>query len=127
MIKIDARSSTPIYEQIIIGVKELILKGVIKPGEKLPSVRELSGLITVNPNTVSKAYGELERDGVIETLRGKGTFVVENYEPKFLDEKFDKIKGGLKKLILEAKCLGLTKGDLIDVIEESFSDMEGGI
>ena len=55
MLRIDARISTPIYEQVIIGIKELILKGVLKSGDKLPSVRELSTLLTINPNTVSKA------------------------------------------------------------------------
>ncbi len=69
MIQIDPRSSTPIYEQIIQQLKELCLKGIMKPGDKLPSVRELATIIIANPNTVSKAYKELERDGVIETLR----------------------------------------------------------
>ena len=125
MIRIDARSSTPIYEQIIIGIKELILKGIIKPGEKLPSVRELSSIITANPNTVSKAYGELERDGVIESLRGRGTFVVEDYKPIFSDKKFEKIKEELKKIMLEAKYLGIKKEDLIKALNECFNDMEG--
>ncbi|AYE35731.1 GntR family transcriptional regulator [Clostridium septicum] len=125
MIRIDARSSTPIYEQIIIKIKELILKGIIKPGEKLPSVRELSSIITANPNTVSKAYGELERDGVIESLRGRGTFVVEDYKPIFSDKKFEKIKEELKKIMLEAKYLGLKKEDLIKALNECFNDMEG--
>ncbi|MBQ3422254.1 MAG: GntR family transcriptional regulator, partial [Romboutsia sp.] len=82
MIKIDPRSSTPIYEQIELGIKELILKGALKPNEKLPSVREMAGLLTTNPNTISKAYGELEREGIIETLRGRGTFVTDNYKSK---------------------------------------------
>lgn len=69
MIQIDPRSSTPIYEQIIQQMKELCLKGIIKPGDKLPSVRELATIIIANPNTVSKAYKELEREGIIETLR----------------------------------------------------------
>ena len=125
MIRIDARSSTPIYEQIIIGIKELILKGIIKPGEKLPSVRELSSIITANPNTISKAYGELERDGVIESLRGRGTFVVEDYKPIFSDKKFEKIKEELKKIMLEAKYLGIKKEDLIKALNECFNDMEG--
>ena len=82
MLRIDPRSSTPIYEQIELGIKELILKGALKYGEKLPSVREMSSILTINPNTISKAYGELEREGVIETLRGKGTFITDNYKGK---------------------------------------------
>lgn len=82
MLRIDPRSSTPIYEQIELGIKELILKGALKMGEKLPSVRELASILMINPNTISKAYGELEREGIIETLRGKGTFITSNYEGK---------------------------------------------
>ena len=66
IINIDARSSTPIYEQIVIGIKELILKNILSPGDKLPSVREMASTLTTNPNTVSKAYAELERMRIIE-------------------------------------------------------------
>ena len=65
MIKVDPRSSTPIYEQVELRIKELILKGALKQGEKLPSDRELSAIVTINPNTISKAYRELEREGII--------------------------------------------------------------
>ncbi|MBE6067735.1 MAG: GntR family transcriptional regulator [Clostridium lundense] len=117
MIVIDPRSSTPIYEQIVIKIKELILKGVLEPGDKLPSVRELSGIITANPNTVSKAYAELERQKVIETIRGRGTFVVENYKPRIQEDRMEALKEDLKKVILEAKYMGLTKEELIDIMD----------
>lgn len=100
MLKIDPRSSTPIYEQIELGIKELILKGGLKSNDKLPSVREMSTILTINPNTISKAYGELERDGIIETLRGKGTFVTDNFKGKVDEKKMDYIQGELKKIIL---------------------------
>ncbi len=61
MIKIDSRSSKPIYEQIVDQIKENIIREVLRPGDKLPSVREMSVMIRINPNTVSKAYKELER------------------------------------------------------------------
>lgn len=117
MIVIDPRSSTPIYEQIVIKIKELILKGVLEPGDKLPSVRELSGIITANPNTVSKAYAELERQKVIETIRGRGTFVVENYKPRIQEDRMEALKEDLKKVILEAKYMGVTKEELADIMD----------
>lgn len=117
MIVIDPRSSTPIYEQIVIKIKELILKGILEPGDKLPSVRELSGIITANPNTVSKAYAELERQKVIETIRGRGTFVVENYKPRIQEDRMEALKEDLKKVILEAKYMGLTKEELVDIMD----------
>lgn len=122
MIVIDPRSSTPIYEQIVIKIKELILKGVLEPGDKLPSVRELSGIITANPNTVSKAYAELERQKVIETIRGRGTFVAENYKPKIQEDRMEALKEDLKKVILEAKYMGLTKEELVDIMDVYYEE-----
>ena len=123
MIKVDPRSSTPIYEQIELGIKELIMKGALKQGEKLPSVRELASMLTINPNTISKAYGELEREGIIETLRGKGTFVSENIEGKVDERRMEEISGSLKKIILEASYSGIAKEDFIDLTLKIFSQL----
>lgn len=121
MINIDSRSSTPIYQQIIDGMKENILKGILKPGDKLPSVRELSALITANPNTVSRAYMELERQNVIETLRGRGTYVSALYQPRMEEERMNTLKDNLKKIIIEAHYLGLSKEDIINLMESSYN------
>jgi GntR family transcriptional regulator len=74
MFEIDAKSRRSIYEQVMDNMKERILVGVIAPDEKLPSVRELSKALTVNPNTVQKAFRELERQGYVYTVSGVGTF-----------------------------------------------------
>ena len=123
MLRIDPRSSTPIYEQIELGVKELILKGALKCGEKLPSVREMASLLTINPNTISKAYGELEREGIIETLRGKGTFITDNYKGKVDEKKMEYISEELKKLILEANYGGINKKDFMKLTLQIFSEL----
>lgn len=123
MLKIDPRSSTPIYEQIELGIKELILKGALKPNEKLPSVREMASILTINPNTISKAYGELERDGIIETLRGKGTYVTENCTGKVDEKKLKQISTELRKLILEANYSGLNKEDFMNLVSETFKEL----
>ena len=75
MIKLDYKSAKPLHEQISMGIKELIFSGILKPDEQLPSVRELSVSLTVNPNTVQHAYKSLETEGIIYSLRGKGNFV----------------------------------------------------
>lgn len=124
MINIDARSSTPIYEQIVNGIKESILKGILQPGDKLLSVREMAATLRTNPNTVAKAYGELEREKVIETLRGKGTFVSTDYKPRILEDKMQRIKEDIKKVILEAKYMGLTKKELIEIMDSFFKELE---
>jgi GntR family transcriptional regulator len=124
MLRIDPRSSTPIYEQIELRIKELILKGVLKSGEKLPSVREMSSILTINPNTISKAYGELEREGIIETLRGKGTFITDNYKGKVDEKKMNYLSEELKKLILEASYGGISKEDFMTLTLRIYSELE---
>ncbi|MBU3189996.1 GntR family transcriptional regulator [Clostridium bowmanii] len=122
MINIDSRSSKPIYEQIIEKIKENIIKGILKPGDKLPSVRELASLITINPNTISKAYNELERMSAIEVIRGKGTFVVENFQPIMDEEKLKEIRDHMKKIIIEAHYIGVDKNKLIEILSEIYSE-----
>lgn len=125
MLNIDATSSTPIYEQIIDEVKEGILKGIILPGEKLPSVRELAKMLTLNPNTIQKAYQELERQKVTITIRGKGTFVSEDYQPRKDEERLMEVADLFKKGIVEAYYMGLTKEDICKLIEELIKELEG--
>jgi GntR family transcriptional regulator len=122
VINIDSRSSKPIYEQIIERVKENIIKGILKPGDKLPSVRELAAAITINPNTISKAYNELERMKAIEVIRGKGTFVSENFKPVINEEKMSEIRGHMKEIIIEAHYIGVDKDKLIDILNEIYSE-----
>ena len=127
MLIIDARISTPIYEQVIIGIKELILKGVLKSGDKLPSVRELSALLTINPNTVSKAYIELEKENIVEVVKGRGTFISKDYGKNISREKLNKLIVDFKRLIIEANYLGLEENDLILMLSQEYKEMRGEI
>lgn len=124
LINVDSRNNRPIYEQIIDGVKENILKGILQPGDKLPSVREMSSLITANPNTVSRAYMELERQRVIETVRGRGTYVSLNYKPKVEENRMEKLKDDIKKIILEAHYMGIKKEDIVKLINEFYEEVK---
>ena len=125
MIEIDSRSSKPIYEQIVDKIKENILKGIFISGDKLPSVRELSSMIQVNPNTISKAYNELERQKVIETLRGRGTYVCELKDIKINEERGRLLREELKKLIVEGHYIGIKKEALVTLINEIYSEFDG--
>ena len=80
MFQLDLKSRKSIYEQVTDNLKELIMTGILASGEKLPSVRELSKTITVNPNTVQRAFEQLEQQGVLYSQRGAGWFVSENTE-----------------------------------------------
>ena len=127
MLRIDARISTPIYEQIIIGIKELIIKDILKSGDKLPSVRELSSLLTINPNTVSKAYMDLDQENIVDVIKGKGTFVSSNYGKNISREKLNKLMLDFRRIILEANYLGLEEKDLISILSQEYREIRGGI
>ena len=77
MIILDYRDRRPIYEQVISRFQELMLTGALPPGSRLPSVRELAGQLAINPNTIQRAYRELESDGYILSVAGKGSFVAQ--------------------------------------------------
>ena len=96
MIQLNYRDSKPIYEQIKEGLRKLVVSGALSAGEKLPSVRELASQLAINPNTIQRAYRELENEGYIYTLVGKGTFVTEggkmdNTREKELMQEFDEL------------------------------------
>lgn len=78
MVQLNYRDAKPIYEQIKDGLRKLVVSGALSAGDKLPSVRELASQLAINPNTIQRAYRELENEGYIYTLVGKGTFVAEN-------------------------------------------------
>lgn len=82
MVHLDYRDARPIYAQIIDGFKEQIATGVLRPGDKLPSVRELAAGLAINPNTIQRSYRRLELEGWIATVPGKGCFVCDNIQRK---------------------------------------------
>ena len=87
MFVVDVMSRVPVYEQIIKQVEEQVLTGILKEGDKLPSVRSLSVKLSINPNTIQKAYTELDRRQLIITVPGKGSFISERSEFKREDDR----------------------------------------
>lgn len=108
----------PIYMQISDLIKNRILKNQYKPGSKLPSVRELSLELKVNPNTIQRAYSELDLSGLVFTKRGMGTFVRED-EDMIRDLKMEILETYVKNFLEEMKGLGLAGEDIIKIIEKS--------
>jgi GntR family transcriptional regulator len=123
MFTINLRSGQSIYEQLVNNIKEMILTGALKEDEKLPSVRELSNLLTVNPNTIQKSYRILEERGYIYTIRGRGNFVMPaKYQNK--EEKIIDLKNGLEKVIKEANFIGLSQDEMIQMVMELYGDIK---
>lgn len=117
MISIDYRDSRSIYEQIEDGIKNLIINKAIKEHERLPSVRELSIELTINPNTVQKAYKELETLGFIYSIKGKGSFVAPVSYAKD-DEKITKLYCELEECIKSLYYLGESPDAIINKVKE---------
>lgn len=125
MFELDMRSRKPIYEQLVEKMKELIINEIIKPDEQLPSVRTLATQLTINPNTIQKAYRELETQGFIYSVKGKGNFVNPNNQIKDI-KKMEAVKTELEKLIVEALYLGIKADDLIKLIQDLDVSKGGG-
>ncbi len=121
MLQIDLKSRKSIYEQIVDGCKELIVAGVMKPDEKLPSVRELSAQLTVNPNTIQKAYRELERQGWIYSSQGLGSFVNGNrpfVEKQQIRDIYDKIGAEVRELSYLGVSADEMETEILAIIRE---------
>lgn len=114
---ISTNSGLPIYLQIVNQVKGSVAGGLLNPGEKLPSVRDLAVTLAINPNTVSKAYSTLEIEGIIEIRKGMGTFISEGAVLNDIDKK-EKILPKVKELIVEAYHLQIDNNTLLEIINQ---------
>lgn len=124
MLELDIRSRQPIYEQLVEKMKELIIHEVWKPHDQLPSVRQLAKELTINPNTIQKAYRELEHQGYIYSIPGKGSFVALQ-SPSMSQEKASTIKQQMLKLLCEALYLGIAKEELLSLVETAEQLVKG--
>ncbi len=120
VINIDYRDRRPIYEQIVVNVKELIIKGILKPDDYLPSVRALSGELGINPNTIQKAYTELERQNIIRTLVGRGSIVCSDVN-SLTDNQREELYSKINENVQRAKILEISHDELIAMVEKSWN------
>jgi GntR family transcriptional regulator len=116
---VDPHSGVPIYLQLIAVVKRSIALGVLAPGEQLPTVKQLATTLTVNANTVARSYRELERDGVIETSPGRGSFVRGNGSQVASNKAAtDSAAAAIDGAVREAKSMGLDREGVSQLIEQ---------
>ena len=117
LFQLDLKSRKSIYEQIVDHIKELIITGYLKTDCRLPSVRQLSRMLTVNPNTIQKAYRELERQGFLYSVSGLGSFVAHPEGRPRNDKKIKEIKENIGKELKELWYLGVSTEEIRKFIE----------
>lgn len=125
MITIDYKDRRPIYEQIVSSIEELAVRGVLEPDSQLPSVRQLAVELSINPNTIQRAYSQLEKTGVIYSVKAKGNFVAA--DPKRLrEEKMEQILQEMEKLLRQALALGVGRERMENWLHSLLEKEEGG-
>lgn len=119
-LEVEPRSGVPIYAQLVGGLRHAIETGTLRAGERLPTVRALAVELTVAPNTVVKAYAELQRDGWIESRPGSGTVVAKDVGETVREKKVEDLYGRLGQVVRDAVGLGLTEDEIWDRFEREF-------
>lgn len=118
MLQIDLGSRVPIHEQLVNGVLRLRTVGVLKSGDKLPSVRALAQKLGINPNTVQKAYAALEESGVIYSIAGKGSFLSQSDSAQ--QALVSNVLDSFKDIVKKAKGVGIGEKELISALDEIY-------
>jgi len=122
-VQVQTGSAVPIFRQIAEQVALAVARGTLAEGDPLPSVRGLAERLVLNPNTVARAYGDLSRDGVIETRPGKGVFVAKQRQVYTKAERLRRLSPAVETLINQAVGLGLTPADVRDAVARKLEEM----
>lgn len=125
-LSIDQDSSTPVYIQIMEQIKKAISIGVFEVGKPIPTIREIALQLRINPNTVAKAIRELEREGVLKTYVGKGSFVSENSLNITKKDKEGQIMKLIEDFIKDVKWMNLDKDEVIKMIKDNWDKLSEG-
>ena len=125
MFQVDMMSRTPVYEQIIEQAERYVLNHLLSSGDKLPSVRQLSMELSINPNTIQKAYTELDRKGILQSVPGKGCFISGNAFQIITQNSREKMKE-LTAILKELALAGITQEQIIDCVKEIFNSGKEG-
>lgn len=118
LFQIDPHSGVPVYRQIMDQVRYHLAAGTLKPGQQLPSIRELAGSLAVNPTTIVKAYTELEHDNVIDLRRGLGAFVSASPPVMGAAERRRRLRALAGRLAVEARQMGAGDEDILEAVRQ---------
>jgi len=119
---IDPKSALPIYRQIIAQIRRAVAAGLLVPGDQLPSVRELAARLLVNPNTVARVYRDLERDGLLETRRGQGTFISAQAAAMAAADRRRLVAEKLADIATDVRTFGLSDEDALELFRRTLAD-----
>ena len=121
MILLDYKDSRPIYEQVVDKLKELMILGVLNEDEQMPSVRSLATELSINPNTIQRAYAELERNGFLYSVKGRGSFVGSIHKLK--EAKRRELSEKMGALAKEARGRGMDSGEFVRLADNAFAGL----
>jgi GntR family transcriptional regulator len=124
LIQLNFKSGMPVYLQLVDQVKAAAASGALRPGEPLPSIRPLAEQLRINRNTVAKAYAELEGQGVIETIAGRGCFLKENHSPFRKEVRLQMLAQEIDAAIVQAHHLRVGEKDFLNLVKERLEKFE---
>lgn len=124
LIQLNFKSGKPVYLQVVDQIKSAAASGALKPGEALPSIRPLAEELRVNRNTIAKAYGELEHQGIIENRPGKGCFLADNHSPLKKDIRRKMLIEEIDQAVVQAHHLQFNREEFLALVDERFDALE---
>jgi GntR family transcriptional regulator len=123
LLHVNPSSGVPIYLQIETQVKNAVAAGALRQGDTLPSVRKLAAQLRINPNTVARSYQNLERDGVIRTVAGGGTYVADGVPGLLKSEKVRRLRPHARQVAVEGAQLRLSHDEILKIVEEELESL----
>lgn len=124
-LHIDYNSSEPIYRQAVEQIKLMVVSGTLRPGDRMPSIRELARSLKINPTTAAKIYNELAHEGILTLRQGQGAFVSERPRRLAYEEVRRIVADHARRMLVEGLRLGLTREQIEEIVEEEFRRIKG--
>jgi len=124
LFDVDPARAEPLFQQLVDSVKRAVARGRLRPGDQLPSVRELARELVINPNTIAKAFRALEAEGVTYSRRGAGTFIAERRSVYAPEERERRLREGLEPLLADARNLGATAEEARRIFETALRSFQ---
>ena len=125
LVHLNPSSGVPVYLQLEGQVKQAVAAGALRTGEALPSTRKLAAQLRINPNTVARAYQNLERDGVTRSVPGGGTFVADGLPGLLKSEKVKRLRPHARQMAVEGRQMRLTREEILKLVEEELDKLGG--